>query len=186
MRVAIEDRKQEWLEKYQQGRLDIDAERNRIEDEYKRGLITIQERNAASRELSAQAAYLRAQTAGSRSSGSGSGSGGGRSGGKRGANERAGEYMYNDPDGWEDAMEETLGHRNPYANLRTGEIERVVGAYEANRKRQHGGGQSGAGARSGSSGGGSQPAAGGASSGGSGSSPPRYSNVAKLHIGKKK
>lgn len=70
-------RKQDWLEKYQQGRLDLDREAKEIDRQYKQGLITKMERDAASRELTAQAAWLRAQkynSGGSGGSGGGSGS----------------------------------------------------------------------------------------------------------------
>lgn len=60
--VAV--RKQDWLEQYQQGRLDIDRERAEIEREYKQGLISKAERDAAANELRAQAAYLNAQKKG--------------------------------------------------------------------------------------------------------------------------
>lgn len=53
-------RKQDWIEKYQAGLLDLKAEANRINEEYKQGQISIQERNAASRELNAMAAMIRA------------------------------------------------------------------------------------------------------------------------------
>ena len=68
-------RKQDWLEKYQQGRLDLEHERNEIDRQYKAGMITKMERDAASRELTAQAAWLRAQKY--NTGGSGGGGGGG-------------------------------------------------------------------------------------------------------------
>jgi hypothetical protein len=55
-------RKQDWLEKYQAGVLDIKAEQNRINEEYKKGQISIQEWRAANDELKAQAAMLNANT----------------------------------------------------------------------------------------------------------------------------
>lgn len=55
-------RKQDWLEKYQKGVLDIKAEQNRINEEYKKGQISIQEWRAANDELKAQAAMLNAKT----------------------------------------------------------------------------------------------------------------------------
>lgn len=57
-------RKQDWLEKYQQDTLDIKKEQLEIDRQYKAGLISKMERDAYSRELSAQAAILRAQNAG--------------------------------------------------------------------------------------------------------------------------
>lgn len=56
-------RKQDWLEKYQQGTLDIKKEQMEIEREYRSGQISKMERDAASNELRAQAAMLRAQKA---------------------------------------------------------------------------------------------------------------------------
>jgi hypothetical protein len=55
-------RKQDWLEKYQAGVLDIKVEQNRINEEYKKGQISIQEWRAANDELKAQAAMLNAKT----------------------------------------------------------------------------------------------------------------------------
>lgn len=57
-------RKQDWLEKYQQDTLDIKKEQLEIDRQYKAGLISKMERDAYSRELSAQAAMFRAQNAG--------------------------------------------------------------------------------------------------------------------------
>lgn len=61
-------RKQDWLEKYQAGVLDIKAEQNRINDEYKKGQISIQEWRAANDELKAHASMLNANTNSARES----------------------------------------------------------------------------------------------------------------------
>lgn len=58
-------RKQGWLEKYQQGKLDVDQERLELDRLYKQGLITKMEKDTATNELRAQAVYLRAQNGGS-------------------------------------------------------------------------------------------------------------------------
>lgn len=58
--------KQDWLEKYQQGTLDIKKEQLEIDRLYKSGQISKMERDAASNELRAQASYLRAQNGGGR------------------------------------------------------------------------------------------------------------------------
>lgn len=46
-------RKQDWLEKYQQGLLDDKAERRRIDEEYKKGTISLKEKNTAIAEFNA-------------------------------------------------------------------------------------------------------------------------------------
>lgn len=63
--VFLNEKKQEWNEKYQQGKLDIDKEKLEIDRQYKQGLISKMERDAASNELRARAAYIRAQNGGS-------------------------------------------------------------------------------------------------------------------------
>lgn len=63
-------RKQDWLEKYQQGILDDKKERTAIEREYKQGLISKMERDAAIGELNAQTRYYNAHK--SKSGGGGS------------------------------------------------------------------------------------------------------------------
>lgn len=73
VQLNIATRKQDWLEKYQQGMLDIKQEQLEIDRQYKSGQISKMERDAASNELRAQAAMLRAQNAGN--------GGGGRVGG---------------------------------------------------------------------------------------------------------
>lgn len=60
--ASIALRKQEWLEKYQQGVLDIKKEQLEIERQYKEGLISKMERDAACNELRVQAAWLTAKT----------------------------------------------------------------------------------------------------------------------------
>lgn len=57
-------RKQDWTEKYQQGLLDIKKEQLKIDEEYKRGLISKMERDAASNELKAQSDLISAQNRG--------------------------------------------------------------------------------------------------------------------------
>lgn len=49
----LNTRKQEWKERYEQGRLDIAKEKNRIDEEYKRGMLSARARDAAIRELNA-------------------------------------------------------------------------------------------------------------------------------------
>ena len=63
-------RKQDWLEKYQQGILDDKKERTDIEREYKQGLISKMERDAAVNELNAQTRYYNAHKAKSGGGGS--------------------------------------------------------------------------------------------------------------------
>lgn len=60
----LADRKLDWLQKYQQGLLDVKNEQLEIDREYKQGRISIDERNAASRALQAQASMMRAQKSG--------------------------------------------------------------------------------------------------------------------------
>lgn len=55
-------RKQDWLEKYQAGILDDKAERRRIDEDYKRGMISLKERNNQIAELRALAAQMNAAT----------------------------------------------------------------------------------------------------------------------------
>lgn len=56
----LAERKLDWQEKYQQGLLDIKAEQQRIDKEYKDGLISLREREAAIKELNAQTARYNA------------------------------------------------------------------------------------------------------------------------------
>lgn len=49
----LRNRKQDWLEKYQAGILDDKAERRRIDEDYKKGRISLMERDTATRELNA-------------------------------------------------------------------------------------------------------------------------------------
>lgn len=56
----LAERKLDWQEKYQQGILDIKAEQQRIDKEYKDGLISLREREAAIKELNAQTARYNA------------------------------------------------------------------------------------------------------------------------------
>ena len=56
-RLAI--RKQDWLEKYQQGLLDDKAERRRIDEEYKQGTISARERQLQISELNAMTSRMR-------------------------------------------------------------------------------------------------------------------------------
>lgn len=51
--MRLKNRRQDWLEKYQQGRLDHEAEKLRIDKEYKEHKISLDERNTAVRELNA-------------------------------------------------------------------------------------------------------------------------------------
>ena len=52
-------RKQDWLEKYQQGVLDDKAERRRIDEEYRQGRITDMERRTSIAELNAMTSRMR-------------------------------------------------------------------------------------------------------------------------------
>lgn len=58
----LAERKFDWQEKYQKGLLDIKAEQQRIDKEYKDGLISLREREAAIKELNAQTARYNAET----------------------------------------------------------------------------------------------------------------------------
>ena len=62
MRLA--DKKLDWQQKYQQGLLDVKKEQLEIDRDYKEGRISIDQRNAESRALQAQASMLRAQKSG--------------------------------------------------------------------------------------------------------------------------
>jgi len=62
-RAELEERKQSWKEQYEQGRLDILAERNRIDEMYKRGQIERWERDSAIRSLDAATRSRNADTA---------------------------------------------------------------------------------------------------------------------------
>lgn len=62
-RLELDQMKQEWQQKYQQGLLDDKAERRRIEEWYKAGLISLKQRDLYIRELNAETARFRAETA---------------------------------------------------------------------------------------------------------------------------
>lgn len=62
MRLA--EKKLDWQQKYQQGLLDVKKEQLEIDRDYKEGRISIDQRNAESRALQAQASMLRAQRSG--------------------------------------------------------------------------------------------------------------------------
>jgi len=53
-RDYLDERKQDWKEKYEQGRLDIAAEKNEIDRAYKEGLLSAKGRELAIKELNAQ------------------------------------------------------------------------------------------------------------------------------------
>lgn len=61
MRLA--DKKLDWQQKYQQGLLDVKKEQLEIDRDYKEGRISIDQRNAESRALQAQASWMRANNA---------------------------------------------------------------------------------------------------------------------------
>ena len=137
-------RKQDWKEKYEAGKLDIEGERLQIERDYRAGLISKMERDAASSELRAQAAMLRAQKVGSGSRGSGSRGSGSRgsgrsNGGEDGedARDRAARHMVEDPKGWQDAIYEALGG---YKDITPQNVYLVNSFYEERQKKKQNGG----------------------------------------------
>lgn len=134
-------RKQDWKEKYEAGKLDIEGERLQIERDYKSGLISKMERDAASSELRAQAAMLRAQKVGSGSRGSGRSNGGKDGEGARDraedARDRAARHMVEDPKGWQDAIYEALGG---YKDITPQNVYLVNSFYEERQKKKQKGG----------------------------------------------
>lgn len=60
-RDFLDERKQDWKEKYEQGRLDIAAEKNEIDRAYKEGLLSLRGKEAAIKELNAQTGAIKAQ-----------------------------------------------------------------------------------------------------------------------------
>lgn len=62
MQARLDERKQDWKQKNDQGKLDIQKESLEIEREYKQGLISLKERDLSIKELNSQTSRINAET----------------------------------------------------------------------------------------------------------------------------
>lgn len=62
MQARLDERKQDWKQKSDQGKLDIQKEKLEIEREYKQGLISLRERDLSIKELNSQTSRMNAET----------------------------------------------------------------------------------------------------------------------------